>query len=99
MRRIIYLLILMVLVVVAGLWLWRSDRGILWRAGLNPAKLTAYRVDGRDGYMMVYSNETTLITITRSGVSGLSVDRCDPKEWEQAHREWEPEHNQNPGKP
>ena len=43
--------------------------------GLNPVKLTVYRVQGKDGYEMVYSNETVRVIITHSGVSGVSVTR------------------------
>ena len=62
----------------SGYWLTQSDRGILWRMGLNPAKLTPRRVQGKDGYMMVYSNETALVYITHSAVSGVSITRMKP---------------------
>jgi len=78
MRRLPYLVALLILLLAGGYWLTQSDGGILWRMGLNPAKLTARRVQGKDGYMMVYSNETALVYITHSAVSGVSVTRMKP---------------------
>jgi hypothetical protein len=54
MRRLPYLAALLILLLAGGYWLSQSDGGILWRMGLNPAKLTASRVQGKDGYMMDY---------------------------------------------
>ena len=78
MRRLPYLVAFLILLLAGGYWLTQSDHGILWRMGLNPDKLTAHRVQGKDGYMMVYSNETALVYITHSGVSGVSVTRMKP---------------------
>ena len=75
MVRIFYLIAVLVLLLAGGWWLHQSDRWILWRMGLDRTKLTERRVQGKDGYMMVYSNETALIFITHSGVSGVSVTR------------------------
>jgi hypothetical protein len=78
MRRLPYLVAFLILLLGGGYWLTQSDRGILWRMGLNPAKLTARRVQGKDGYMMVYSNETALVYIAHSAVTGVSVTRMKP---------------------
>ena len=78
MRRLPYLVAFLILLLGGGYWLTQSDHGILWRMGLNPAKLTARRVQGKDGYMMVYSNETALVYITHSAVTGVSVTRMKP---------------------
>jgi hypothetical protein len=75
MRRILYLIIFTILLIAGGWWLHQSDKWILWSMGLNPVKLTVYRVQGKDGYEMVYSNETVRVIITHSGVSGVSVTR------------------------
>jgi hypothetical protein len=69
------LILFFVLLMAVGWRLHQSDHWILWRMGLNPAKLTVHRVQGKDGYVMVYSNTTTLIYITHSRVSGVSVTR------------------------
>jgi hypothetical protein len=78
MKRLPYLVAFLILLFACGYWVTQSDRGILWRMGLNPAELTVRRVQGKDGYMMVYSNETALVCITHSGVSGVSVTRLKP---------------------
>ena len=78
MKRLPYLVAFLILLLPGGCWVTQSDRGILWRMGLNPAKLTVRRVQGKDGYMMVYSNETALVYITHSAVSGVSVTRMKP---------------------
>jgi hypothetical protein len=75
MARIFYLIAVLVLLLAGGWWLHQSDRWILWRMGLDQTKLTERRVQGKDGYMMVYSNETAIVFITHSGVSGVSVTR------------------------
>ena len=62
-----------------------SDEQILRTIGYDPAALTAHRENGKDGYSMVYSNETTLIFVTRSLVSGGRVLRLRPEEQKQ---EW-----------
>ena len=64
-----------ILLLAGGWWLHQSDRWILWRMRLDPAKMTVRRVQGKDGYMMVYSNEVAIVYITHSGVSGVSVTR------------------------
>ena len=78
MRRLPYLVAFLILLVAGGYWLTQSDRGVLWRMGLNPAKMTVRRVQGKDGYMMVYSNQTALVYITHSAVTGVSVTRMKP---------------------
>jgi hypothetical protein len=75
MKRIIYLIVFLVLLLAGGWWLRQSDHWILWRMGLDPAKLTVRRVQGVDGYMMIYSNETASVHITHSSVTGVSVTR------------------------
>src|SRR5207247_8205605 len=60
-----------------------SDEQILRAIGHDPALLTSHRSNGKDGYSMVYSNETTLIFITRSLVSGISVLRLKPEDQKQ----------------
>ena len=62
-----------------------SDEQILGAIGYEPATLTSHRTDGKDGHSMGYSNETTLILVTRSLVSGVSVLRLRPEEQKQ---EW-----------
>jgi hypothetical protein len=74
-RRIFYWVVCLLLLFIGGWWLRHSDRAILWSMGLNPAKLTAHRVQGKDGYMMVYSNETTRVDIVHSLVTRVSVTR------------------------
>ena len=78
MTRIRYWVVFLGLLLAGGLWLRQSDRWILWRMGLDRAKLTERRVQGKDGYMMVYSNKTDLVYITHSGVSGVRVTRLKP---------------------
>ncbi len=60
-----------------------SDGQILRAIGHEPATLTSHRTDGKDGYSVVYSNETTLVNVTRSLVSGVSVLRLRPEEKKQ----------------
>jgi len=75
MARIFYFIALLTLLLAGGWWLHQSDRWILWRMGLDRTKLTVRRVQGKDGYMMVYSNATAVVSITHSSVSGISVIR------------------------
>jgi hypothetical protein len=67
-----------ILLMAGGWWLRTSDRWILWRMGLDPACMNVQRVQGKDGYMMVYSNKTALVYITHSRVSGMEVTRLKP---------------------
>ncbi|HXI82459.1 MAG TPA: hypothetical protein VNL17_00040 [Verrucomicrobiae bacterium] len=62
-----------------------TDKQILRAIGYDPDTLTSSRNDGKDGYSMVYSNETTLVFVTRSVVSGVIVLRMRPEEQKQ---EW-----------
>jgi hypothetical protein len=78
MRWLPYVVVFLILLLGGGYWLTQTDYGILWCMRLNPAKLTVRRVQGKDGYMMVYSNETALVYITHSAVSGVSVTRMKP---------------------
>ena len=63
-----------------GLTSKMSDGELLRAVGQDPAKLTAYGSQGVDGYSMIYTNQTTYISITRSVVSGISVIRLLPKD-------------------
>lgn len=78
MARKLYLMVFLVLLLAGVYLLWHSDHCILWRMGINPASMTEKRVQGKDGYMMVYSNATDLIYITHSSVSGVEVTRMRP---------------------
>ena len=78
MRRMFYVIPLLILLPAGGLWMHHSDRWILWRMGLDPAQMTVRRVQGKDGYMMVYSNAADLVYITHSDVTGVSVTRLKP---------------------
>jgi hypothetical protein len=60
-----------------------ADDEILRAIGQSPSALQARRENGKDGYSVTYSNETTLIFITRSLVSGVSVIRLKPEEQKQ----------------
>lgn len=60
-----------------------TDEQILRTIGNNPALLEARSGSGIDGHMTEYSNETTLIWITRSLSTGISVLRLRPKEQQQ----------------
>jgi len=60
-----------------------TDEQILRAIGNNPDKLVSSRNDGKDGYSTTYSNETTLVFVTRSIVSGVNVLRVRPEEQKQ----------------
>ena len=75
MKRAAYIIALLVLLLVVAVGISESDRLILIGMGLNPATMSVRRVQGKDGYMMVYSNATAEVYITRSSVTGLSVGR------------------------
>jgi len=56
-----------------------TDEQILRAIGYDPDTLTSRRDDGKDGYSTIYSNETTLVFVTRSLVSGVRVLRLRPE--------------------
>jgi hypothetical protein len=56
-----------------------TDVQILRALGCDPDTLTSYREHGKDGRIMTYSNETVLVSVTRSVVSGVSVVRMRPE--------------------
>lgn len=60
-----------------------SDEQMLRAIGLDPATLQSNRVQGKDGYMTVYTNAASLLFISRSVVSGVSVTRLKPEEQKQ----------------
>jgi hypothetical protein len=57
-----------------------SDDRILRTIGIDPAVLRSERVQGKDGYSIVYTNNTNHVTITRSLVSGVIVTQSRPVE-------------------
>lgn len=67
-----------------------SDDSILRVIGLDLAALHSERVQGKDGYSIVYTNDRNRVVITRSIVSGVRVVQLRPTEQK---REW------NLGKP
>lgn len=56
-----------------------TDVQILRALGCDPDTLTPYREHGKDGRITMYSNETVLVSVTRSVVSGVSVVRQWPE--------------------
>ncbi len=56
-----------------------TDEQILRAMGYDPDTLTSHRDNGKDGYSTIYSNETILVFVTRSLVSGVTVLRMRPE--------------------
>jgi hypothetical protein len=56
-----------------------TDVQILRALGCDPDTLTSYREHGKDGRIVTYSNDTVLVSVTRSVVSGVSVVRQRPE--------------------
>ena len=57
-----------------------SDEQILRTFGHDPASLAPARQDLPDGYLIIYSNDTTEVQITRTRGYGVNVVRQKPEQ-------------------
>lgn len=87
------LLLLLLGMAVLGLWTvvvsypflpGMTDAQMLRSLGLDPAKMSSTFTQGADGYSTKYKDADHEVTIVRSSVSGVYVERRrpDPGEWE-----------------